>query len=68
VIPKFYFFFSFLLFAASTPVIAALIAQFNFARIATGGEPVGFLNPLLYGLPSSVFNGKKKDEDIFRSE
>jgi len=37
--------------SAVAPLLAALVAQLNQQL----NKPVGFLNPLLYGAPSSVF-------------
>ncbi|KAH7915586.1 peptidase S8/S53 domain-containing protein [Hygrophoropsis aurantiaca] len=34
--------------SASTPVVAAILALINDARIAAGKSPIGFVNPMLY--------------------
>jgi len=36
--------------SASTPVLAAMVAHWNEARLQEGRPPLGFLNPLLYRL------------------
>jgi len=45
--------------SASTPLIAAMVAQWNEERLQKGQPPLGFLNPLLYRLAArrpEVFN------------
>ena len=43
--------------SASTPLLAALVARLNDALSAAGKpQGLGFLNPLLYSMPSSAFN------------
>jgi tripeptidyl-peptidase-1 len=42
--------------SASAPVFAAMITLINDERIAAGKKPLGFLNPVLYKLDSSVWN------------
>jgi subtilase family serine protease len=42
--------------SASSPQLAALVALANQLRKQGGKEPVGYLNPKLYNLPSSDFN------------
>lgn len=40
--------------SASAPVVAALIAAVNDARIARGKGPVGWINPAVSGHPSPL--------------
>jgi len=40
--------------SASTPVVASIITLINDARLAKGGKPLGFINPLIYD-PSFSF-------------
>lgn len=35
--------------SASAPVLASMIARINEACLHTGKDPVGFINPVLYG-------------------
>jgi subtilase family serine protease len=42
--------------SASSPQLAAVIALANQGRSSMGKGPVGYLNPILYTLPSSDFN------------
>jgi tripeptidyl-peptidase I len=42
--------------SASTPVWAAIIARLNTIRVAKGGKPLGFLNPLIYKNPQAFFD------------
>ena len=42
--------------SASSPQLAAVIALANQMRSGMGKGPIGYLNPLLYRLPSSDFN------------
>mgnify|MGYP006136041385 CR=1 FL=1 len=39
--------------SASTPVVAAMVSQFNEARAAEGMPPMGFLTPFLYATAAS---------------
>jgi tripeptidyl-peptidase-1 len=41
--------------SASTPTLAGLVSLMNARRLERGMPPVGFLNPLLYGLPDDAF-------------
>lgn len=38
-----------LLFSASAPTVAAIIANLNSIRMSRGQKPLGFLNPWIYG-------------------
>jgi len=42
--------------SASAPVFAAMVTLVNSERLNKGLSPLGFLNPTLYGLDSSVFH------------
>ncbi|EIW76535.1 hypothetical protein CONPUDRAFT_131111 [Coniophora puteana RWD-64-598 SS2] len=42
--------------SASSPVVAALVAMLNDARIKAGMSTLGFLNPLLYSQGASALN------------
>lgn len=42
--------------SASSPQLAAVIALANQGRAGKGKGPVGYLNPVLYALPSTNFN------------
>lgn len=42
--------------SASTPVFAAVVSLFNDHRLLQGKKPLGFINPILYKAPSSVWN------------
>ena len=42
--------------SASAPVFAAVVTQINDVKLQRGSSPVGHLAPVLYKLPSSVFN------------
>lgn len=44
--------------SASAPIFASMIAKINDARLTAGKGPVGFLNPVLYGV------GRKAMKDI----
>lgn len=46
--------------SASTPYFAAFISLMNDIRLSAGNSPLGFLNPLIYSLDASHFNGKYK--------
>ena len=43
--------------SASTPFVAGLVTLLNDIRLSQGKPPLGFINPLLYSLNSSFFNG-----------
>merc|ERR1719313_1761741 len=38
--------------SAAAPIVAGLVASLNGARLSVGKPPLGFLNPMLYGLHS----------------
>jgi subtilase family serine protease len=42
--------------SAATPEIAGMVALANQLRSQNGKQPIGYLNPVLYTLPSSAFN------------
>ena len=42
--------------SAATPEIAGMVALANQLRSQNGKPPIGYLNPVLYNLPSSAFN------------
>jgi len=42
--------------SAACPVMAAVIAKLNEVRLASGGQPMGFLNPWIYQNASTGFN------------
>lgn len=42
--------------SASCPVVAATFAKLNEVRLASGGQPLGFLNPWIYKVGSAGFN------------
>jgi tripeptidyl-peptidase-1 len=37
--------------SASAPIFASIVALINDRRMAKGGKPLGFLNPLIYSRP-----------------
>jgi tripeptidyl-peptidase-1 len=43
--------------SASAPFFAGFITLLNDVRLTAGLSPFGFLNPFIYSLPSSAFNG-----------
>lgn len=42
--------------SASAPVVAAIVSLVNAARLRGGGQPVGFINPILYASYKSFTN------------
>jgi len=42
--------------SAACPVVAATFAKLNEVRLASGGQPLGFLNPWIYKVGSAGFN------------
>jgi tripeptidyl-peptidase-1 len=50
--------------SASTPVFAAIITLINDARIQSGKNSLGFLNPALYQADSSVWNDITEGENF----
>ena len=39
--------------SAASPVFGAVVARLNELRLAKGGQPLGFVNPLLYAHPEA---------------
>jgi tripeptidyl-peptidase-1 len=42
--------------SASAPIFASMIALINDQLLAAGQQPLGWLNPFLYGVGASAFN------------
>ena len=42
--------------SASTPVLGAIVAKLNEARLGAGKPPMGFLNPFIYKNPAAFFD------------
>lgn len=50
--------------SASAPAFAAMVTLINGKRMAAGKSPLGFLNPLLYSAPESMYNDITEGENF----
>lgn len=49
--------------SASTPAFAAMVTHVNAERMVAGKSPLGFLNQVLYGAPSDMYNDITEGEN-----